>query len=89
MIAWVLVLGLAAYRIWRLVALDSITQRLRESTIDEGPEWVGQLLYCPWCLGSWVAFAATWLADVVIGVPAPVAVALGAAVVVGALGEWL
>ena len=87
MLVWVLVIGLASYRVWRLIAQDSITEPLRDQLDDEG--WAIGLVSCPWCLGSWVAFGATWLTDATIGVPAPVAVALGAAVVVGVLGEVL
>lgn len=89
MIVWVVVIGLAAYRLWRLAAEDSITERLRESTIDNWPEWVGKLVYCPWCLGSWIAFALTFGVDVVVGLSAPLLVGLAAAVVVGAVAEAL
>lgn len=45
------------------------------------PEWRlgpkvrvwGQLM-CSWCMGSWLAFALTAIADLTVGVPAPVLV---------------
>ena len=89
MIVWVVVIGLASYRIWRLLAQDTITEPLREWALVGSSEKVRVMVECPWCLGSWVAFGATWLTDATIGVPGPVFVALGAAVVVGALGEAL
>ena len=87
MIVWLIVIGLASYRLWRLIGQDSITEPLRDRLNPDG--WTMGLISCPWCAGSWVAFAATWLTDATIGVPGPVVVALGAAVVVGVLGEVL
>lgn len=86
MIVWILVIGIASYRLWRLVAEDSITEPARTRYLGG---WIEELVECPWCLGSWVAFGVTWLTDATIGLPAPVLVALGAATVVGVLGRWL
>lgn len=83
MIVWILVIGVASYRIWRLLGEDSITEPLRQGL----PEWPLELVTCPWCLGSWVAFGMTWATDAAVGLPAPVLVGLGAAVVVGLIGE--
>lgn len=87
MIVWALIIGAAAYRLWRLVAEDSITEGPREWLFARTHEKVEELGTCPWCLGSWVAFGVTWLTDATIGVPAPVLVGLAAAVVVGWLGS--
>lgn len=87
MIVWILVIGVASYRLWRLIGQDSITEPLRNRLNPDG--WPYALISCQWCLGSWVAFGATWATDAVIGVPAPLLVGLGAAVVVGVLGEVL
>lgn len=87
MLVWILVIGLASYRLWRLVGQDAITEPLRDRYANDG--WPETLITCPWCLGSWVAFGVTWLTDATIGLPAPVLVALAAAVVVGWVGENL
>lgn len=89
MIVWILVIGVASYRLWRLAAEDSITEGPREWVLDRSPEKIRELVECPWCLGSWSAFGVTWLTDVTVGLGAPVLVGLGAAVVVGWLGEHL
>ncbi len=46
-------LALAAYRIWRLLAEDTILEPVRRRMIRG--ETVSELVSCPWCLGSWVA----------------------------------
>lgn len=51
-----LALVLAAYRIWRLVAVDEVFDSVRGRVIGEG--FLHTLLSCAWCAGSWVAFAA-------------------------------
>lgn len=46
-------LGLAAYRTWRLVAEDTILDKPRARLrLDES-----ELVTCPWCLGAWIAVA--------------------------------
>ncbi len=51
-------LGLAAYRTWRLIAEDTITEPVRQRLVRR--EYVSELVSCPWCLGSWIA--AVWWA---------------------------
>jgi hypothetical protein len=55
-------LGLAAYRTWRLLAEDTILDRPRAWVVRS--EWVSEFLSCCWCAGFWVAVAwwAAWLA---------------------------
>lgn len=84
-IVWVALIGVAAYRLWRLVGEDTITEPLRARL----PESWLHLIECPWCLGSWIAFALTWATDLATPVRSPVLVGLAAAVVVGWLGERL
>jgi hypothetical protein len=84
-IVWVALISLASYRLWRLLGEDSITDPLRARL----PDWSLELIECPWCLGSWVAFVVTWATDATVGLQVPVLVGLAAAVVVGALGERL
>lgn len=55
-------LSLAAFRVWRLIGRDSITEPVRD--------WIGdrfkptskllELLTCSWCLGTWIALLATF-----------------------------
>lgn len=82
---WIAIIGVASYRLWRLVGEDSITQPFR----DRLDGWPLELVSCPWCLGSWVAFGVTWVTDDLVGLPVPVLVGLAAAVVVGWLGQQI
>jgi hypothetical protein len=59
-------LTLASYRVWRLIALDTITEPIRARFIfreGRGWEWVSTLVTCPWCAGFWISGAASlgWL----------------------------
>src|SRR5690606_17944281 len=79
-------LALAAYRLWRLVALDYITESLRFRFLPEGTVR-STFVTCPWCLGTWLVLAlwlVTWLSIDTMRVPGLV---LGsAATLVGLLG---
>lgn len=82
-LAEVVVVGLVAYRLWRLEALDSITEPLRARISSD---FIHEFIACPWCSGFWwslgVAFAlSSWLTSpwLLVGV--------AASVVVGFLGE--
>ena len=53
-------LGMATFRAWRILALDQITEPLRSALINrEGRVWVflTDMILCPWCLGFWIAGA--------------------------------
>ncbi len=52
-------LALAAYRVWRLLAEDSITDKIRWRIYKAtgSREWFIEFVSCPWCLGAWVAVA--------------------------------
>lgn len=59
---YALIVGAAAYRLWRIPAQDSITLRFRDWLYAKasGPGWRGQvwdfvadLVSCPWCIGFW------------------------------------
>lgn len=68
---WTLaLLGLAAFRIYRLFAKDTILDTPRGWLVGLPPDWeegrpvpsgyrekVADFLVCPWCLGFWVALA--------------------------------
>lgn len=55
------VLGLAAWRVWHLLALDDVTAPIRGRLVRKGngqqrkrlEEWIE----CPYCLGFWIALA--------------------------------
>lgn len=53
-------LGLAAFRVWRILGEDTILDRPREWFIRKVP-WGEEWVTCPWCAGAWVS-AAVWLA---------------------------
>lgn len=35
------------------------------------PQWLADLLSCPWCAGGWIAGMVTAATDVVVGIPVP------------------
>jgi hypothetical protein len=51
-----LLLALAAYRIWYLLGQDTILDRPRRSVTTKS-EYVETLLECPYCAGFWVSLA--------------------------------
>ncbi|SEN15724.1 Protein of unknown function [Mesobacillus persicus] len=68
----IIILGLASFRLTRLIVFDKITEFIRAPFFDEmvdGEEvylvvkpngirrWVGELLNCYWCTGIWVSAA--------------------------------
>jgi hypothetical protein len=71
---WEFVLiAVASYRLWRLIAEDTILDRPRKWALrlggwqegDDAPpgyreKW-GEFLICPWCLGWWIGLA-WWVA---------------------------
>lgn len=65
-------LTLASYRVWRIVALDSIAEPIRAKFIfREGRGWqfLADLIECPWCLGWWLAGAASLVFLLAVGLP--------------------
>lgn len=89
----VAVVGLAAYRLARAVALDSITEPLRmrvytaaygdepvsDSTTPHRPaSWLYGLLSCPYCCGFWIALG-LYAGWVNLGWSRPLIVAVAAA----------
>lgn len=86
-----LLIGLAAYRGWRIVGKDQITEPFRVWLIrHDGRFWdfIGDLIGCAWCLGFWIAGAGTIVVS--IGrwsVIETVIVWAAASAVAGLLGE--
>jgi hypothetical protein len=54
-------LFLAAYRFWRLLALDAVIDRWRQPVLRRIPEKLHEGVECPFCFGFWVV-AGWWLA---------------------------
>jgi hypothetical protein len=58
-------LGLAAYRTWKLLAEDTILDKPRAWFVYGFRKWrgngsagyVSEFIACPWCLGFWTALA--------------------------------
>lgn len=61
------ILSLGSYRVWRLVAVDTITEPIRDRVFRMAEYQAGredryrfkldELVTCPWCLGFWIAIA--------------------------------
>jgi hypothetical protein len=50
-----LIASLAAFRIARLVVVDSILDRPRSFVVVRSPRLVGELLSCEWCVSVWAS----------------------------------
>ena len=81
-------LALAAYRTWKLAAVDSILDRPRARLLDSRPR-LDAFVACGWCAGFWLALAwwTAWQAwpDATLAVTPPLAIS----VAVGALADRL
>lgn len=53
-----LLLALASYRIWRLVAEDVVLDPIRDRIVKTSK--VSEFVACPFCLGFWIAVV-VWL----------------------------
>ena len=51
-----ILLALAAWRVWHLIAEDDLTESLRRHVTD-GRDKLTEFVECPFCLGFWVALA--------------------------------
>lgn len=63
-------LALATYRVWRLIAVDQITEPIRARFIFRDGrlwQWVADLVGCPWCLGWWLSGVASVAYVMVLG----------------------
>ena len=48
-----ILLALAAFRVWRLLAIDTVLDGPRERL----PQSWAWFISCPWCLGFWVSLS--------------------------------
>ena len=78
----------AAFRVWRLIAQDTILDEARDRLVkadsrSEYRQGLDEFLRCPWCMGFWVSVAwwIAWLifphATVVVAVPWAISAAVG------------
>lgn len=90
-------LGLASYRIWRFIGVDTVTEPFRDwiTKVDEYHagrpqnyrQKLDEMITCPWCLGGWVTISwwvlwQLWERGVIV-----VSVPLAIMAVVGYLGK--
>ena len=76
-------MSLAGYRVTRLIVMDTFppiaaVRRVLAGDPDENvrrarwsPEWLAELVTCPWCMSVWVAGGLTLIIDIVHGLPLP------------------
>lgn len=60
-------LSLASFRIWRLIAVDTVTEQIRyritrtdeylKGNPAEYREKLDEFISCPWCFGFWIVLA--------------------------------
>lgn len=81
-------IGLASYRVWRLVAIDTFPPvKAVRVRVVRWP-WATELVTCPWCAGTWITAAVTWATWAwTNGFAAPVLVGAAAATVVGLVAQ--
>lgn len=61
---WSVLIGLSAYRGFRVLALDSIAESLRdwlEERRQQPWRFLDDLLTCPWCIGWWYCGIGAWI----------------------------
>lgn len=92
LIVWTLGIGLAAFRIYRIAGVDSITEpfhgRLNASRTRVG-QWFSELVSCPWCMGWWasvvLAVLGWWVGS--FGWYDAILITFGASTVCGLIGS--
>lgn len=91
---WAATIAWASYRVWALLALDTILIKFRWRIFTEARQdrrvykWLKLFWKCPWCAGAWITFGITAVTNLFVagGIPAPVLVALAAAAGTALLG---
>lgn len=93
---WGLVVGVVSYRLWRLLAVDQVTEPARAKVLyghqlwsSKAFTWLATMVECPWCLGFWINLGVT--AGLVVWGPlewsAAVAIACIGSTTTGLLGK--
>jgi hypothetical protein len=74
---------------WRTTAIDDVENRWVERK-KWSPNWLAELLSCPWCASGWVALGVTGGVWATVGLPVPLLVwpAVWAAGALIAAQEW-
>lgn len=91
-LVWAIVIGLAAFRIYRIAGVDAITEPIHgrlNASRNPVAQWMSELVSCPWCIGFWASVALTfmlWRAGRCTRREA-VAIALAASTVCGVTGS--
>lgn len=91
-LVWAITIGLAAFRLYRIAGVDTITEpfhgRLNASRHPVG-RWFSDLVSCPWCIGWWASVglsALGWWAGLFTWTEA-IPIALAASTVCGVTGS--
>lgn len=90
--------ALAVYRLWRLAAKDTILDGPRDDLVaairDDAQHrgrtavpWQVELLFCPWCLGFWLAVIAVAARRYCPRIWDPIATVLAVSALVGLVAE--
>jgi hypothetical protein len=83
---WLLVNGLATYRLTHLITDDLITEPLRARVIRLGEPWATGI-ECPWCVSFWVATGVVVLSVSAVDLWAPIATIFTFSAVAGLLAN--
>jgi len=81
-------LALAAWRVWHLIALDDLTDRPRRY-VTGGRDKLLDFIECPFCLGFWIALAWVCMYAITPGGATWAALPFALNTVVIALNHWL
>jgi hypothetical protein len=72
---WLLValMALTTWRATRFVTEDDFppVRWARDRILGHGPEWLGELVTCPWCASVWLAAGVVAATDALVPVPRP------------------
>lgn len=63
-LVWAVVIGLAAFRVYRIAGVDAITEPFHGRLLASRhpvAQWFSELVGCPWCIGFWASVALTAL----------------------------
>jgi hypothetical protein len=87
MLSEVAVDAIAAYRLTRFAQRDTFPPMaaVRDRVNADGPDWLAELVGCPWCLSIWVSVGVVVARRVIPQVWQPAAAALTASAVTGLL----
>lgn len=82
-------MALAAYRAWRLLALDTILDRPREALLERMGDKTADFISCPWCAGAWLSAGVLAVTAQFTSVPLPFLQWAAVSALVGLIGSNL